>query len=151
MSKSVVAAVVGMTLAGGSLFLVSNESGAADGVVYKSPTCGCCSKWITHMEEAGFDLDVADVQSVVPYKKQFGVPYGMGSCHTAMIDGYFVEGHVPAADVQRLLKEKLDIIGLTAPGMPVGSPGMEVPGRTADSYTVYAIDKAGNKTVFARY
>lgn len=135
----------------GSLLFLAKITNAADGVVYKSPTCGCCGDWIKHMEKNGFELDVANVESVVPYKQQFGVPYGMGSCHTAMVGGYFIEGHVPADDVQRLLQEKPDIIGLTVPGMPIGSPGMEMPGRPADSYNVYAIDKEGNQSVFARY
>ena len=132
--------------------LSSRFSVAEDAIkVYKSPTCGCCSAWIEHLEQKGFRIDAHDVESVNPYKQALGVPYGMGSCHTATIDGYFIEGHVPAEDIKRLLKERPEIIGLTVPGMPIGSPGMEMPNRAPDPFNVYAIDRAGNKTVFASH
>ena len=100
----------------------------AKAVVYKSPTCGCCSKWIDHLEKNGFEVEAKDVPDVTPIKRANGVPPGMTACHTAMVGGYFIEGHVPAEDVKRLLEEHPQIAGLTVPGMPVGSPGMEVEG-----------------------
>ena len=96
-------------------------------VVNKTPTCGCCGAWVTHMQRAGFRTEIRNQDDLNPLKQQLGVPYGKGSCHTAEVGGYFVEGHVPAEDVKRLLREKPDARGLTVPGMPAGSPGMEMP------------------------
>lgn len=98
---------------------------AADMVVYKSPTCGCCGAWIDHVRDSGFEVEVKDVYDLDPIKASAGVPGEMESCHTAMIDGYVVEGHVPASDIKRLLAEKPDVKGIAVPGMPIGSPGME--------------------------
>lgn len=119
--------------------------------VYKSPTCGCCSKWIAHIEEAGFAVEATNMDNVNPFKQKVGVPQKLASCHTAMVDGYFIEGHVPADDIKRLLKERPDIAGLTAPGMPIGSPGMEVPGRKADNFQVLAVGKDGQSRIFASH
>jgi hypothetical protein len=118
--------------------------------VYKSPTCGCCGKWITHMEENGFKLNAVDVLEMNIIKQKYGINRELASCHTAIVDGYFVEGHVPAVDVKRLLSEKPDVAGLSVPGMPVGSPGMEM-GDRVDSYSVIAIDKEGSTQVFNQY
>jgi hypothetical protein len=122
---------------------------AAKVTVYKSPTCGCCKKWVDHMRENGFTVETRDVQSVVPYKIKHGVSQELASCHTAIVDGYVIEGHVPASDVKRLLKEKPKITGLAVPGMPVGSPGME--GNRKDAYNVISFDAAGNLSVYSRY
>ena len=118
--------------------------------VYKSPTCGCCSKWITHLEEEGFEVDRRDLMNVTPIKQNLSVPQRLSSCHTAVVDGYVVEGHVPADDIKRLLNERPDVTGLAVPGMPIGSPGMEVPGRGVDPYDVIAFGN-GEKTVFAEH
>lgn len=118
--------------------------------VYKSPTCGCCGKWITHMEENGFKINAVDVLEMNIVKQKFGVSRKLASCHTAVVDGYFVEGHVPAVDVKRLLSEKPDVLGLSVPGMPVGSPGMEM-GDRMDRYSVLAIDKEGSTQVYNQY
>jgi hypothetical protein len=118
-------------------------------VVYKSPTCGCCGKWVEHMKANGFTATVTDMPDVVPMKTQHGVPAALHSCHTSLIGGYVIEGHVPAADVKRLLKERPAIAGLAAPGMPAGSPGMDVPG--APAFDVIAFDKAGKTTVYATH
>lgn len=120
-------------------------------VVHKSPYCGCCELWIKHMRDAGFAVEVRNVQSVHPVKERLGVPPAKGSCHTAQVGGYFIEGHVPAADVKRLLAERPDALGLTVPGMPKGSPGMEVPDGTVDPYTVELVAKDGSTRPFARY
>ena len=119
--------------------------------VYKSPTCGCCSKWIEHMRANGFTVKSTDLGDMTKVKAKYGVPDQTQSCHTAVVEGYVVEGHVPAADVHRLLKEKPAVVGIAAPGMPVGSPGMETPYVKADKYDVVAFDKKGGTRVFAKH
>ena len=128
--------------------LVAQQSVAADVVVYKSPTCGCCGKWVTHMEDAGFSVEVENRRDLAPIKHELGVPGRMQSCHTAKVGDYIVEGHVPADLVKRMLDEKPDIKGLAVPGMPMGSPGMEGPRK--DPYNVIAIGNDGRFQVFAR-
>lgn len=118
--------------------------------VYKSPTCGCCTKWIAHLEDNGFRVRAHDTDDVVSHKYRLGVPPGHGSCHTAEVSGYLVEGHVPARDIKRLLQEKTDARGLAVPAMPAGSPGMEMGGRK-DRYEVLLVDKRGNTRTYARY
>jgi len=119
--------------------------------VYKTPTCGCCAKWVTHMRENGFTVMVTDLNDLSVIKQKHGVPGRLQSCHTGIVNGYVVEGHVPAADVTRLLKEKPAVVGLTVPGMPAGSPGMEVPGIQPPPYQVFTFDKAGSTNVFATH
>jgi hypothetical protein len=117
--------------------------------VYKSPTCGCCSKWIDHIKSHGFDVKAVDVEDIDLVKKTYGVPPALASCHTSLVGGYIVEGHVPAEAVSRLLRERPAIAGITVPGMPVGSPGMEMPGRR-DPYSIMSFDKTGKYTVYER-
>jgi hypothetical protein len=117
--------------------------------VYKSPTCGCCQKWVEHLKASGYDVSVSNVPDVAPVKRELGVPQGAASCHTAFVGGYFVEGHVPAEDVSRLLAEHPDIAGIAVPGMPLGSPGME--GPNAPPYKVYAVKRDGTLAVFAEH
>jgi hypothetical protein len=117
--------------------------------VWKSRTCGCCKAWVRHVEEAGFKVTVNEVDDVAPKKQQLKVPPELSSCHTAVVDGYVVEGHVPAADIVRLLKERAKVKGIYVPGMPVGSPGMEGPDGKA--YEVLALDDAGKVSVFATH
>jgi hypothetical protein len=119
--------------------------------VYKSPTCGCCVKWVEHMREAGFVVTVNDVDNVHPVKMRVGVPPGKGSCHTAEVAGYFLEGHVPASDVKRLLKERPAAKGLGVPGMPMGSPGMEVPDGRAQAYDVELVATDGSTSRFSSH
>lgn len=119
--------------------------------VYKSPTCGCCSKWVDHLRQAGFEVRTTDTRDLADFKAGHGVPRQVESCHTALAGGYVLEGHVPAADVKRLLRERPAITGLAVPGMPIGSPGMEVPGTEAEPYEVVAFDKDGDTEVFARH
>lgn len=116
-------------------------------VVYKSPTCGCCTAWVDHMKEHGFAVEVHDTADVMPIKEESGIPQRLHSCHTAFIGGYALEGHVPATDVERLLRDRPDVTGLAVPGMPMGSPGME--GPVKQRYDVLAFDRAGRTTVFA--
>jgi hypothetical protein len=119
--------------------------------VYKSPTCGCCGDWVEHLREHGFTVEVIDQPNMTAVKSELGLPRDMASCHTARIAGYLVEGHVPAEDIRRLLAERPDVAGLAVPGMPVGSPGMEVEGRAADSYEVLAFERDGSTSVWASY
>ena len=118
-------------------------------VVHKTPTCGCCEKWVTHMREAGFTLDVRNIPDTSAERAKAGVPVDLASCHTGVVDGYAVEGHVPATLVKRMLKERPKIAGLAAPGMPIGSPGMEQPGYS-EPYNVMAFDKSGQRSVYER-
>jgi hypothetical protein len=117
--------------------------------VYKTPTCGCCSKWVSHLEQNGFEVETVDLQNLRMIKSMSGVTPEHASCHTATVEGYVVEGHVPADDIRRLLKERPDVKGLTVPGMPHGSPGMET-GRQ-DPYQVLTFDDAGRTEVFAQH
>ena len=119
--------------------------------VYKDPTCGCCSLWVDHLRKAGFSATVTDVGDMTAVKDKHGVPKQARSCHTALVDGYVVEGHVPVEDVQRLLKQRPAVAGLGVPGMPIGSPGMEVAGMKPQPFDVLAFDKSGQTTVFASH
>ena len=119
--------------------------------VYKSPTCGCCSKWVDHLRNHGFAVRAINTDKIDELKTSRGVPRQVRSCHTALVGGYVVEGHVPAADVQRLLKERPAIVGIAVPGMPIGSPGMEVPGTKAQSFNVMAFAKDGSTRVFVSH
>lgn len=119
--------------------------------VFKTATCGCCGKWVDHMRAAGFtvhvqDMSDADLQKI---KQKYGVPAATKSCHTARVGGYTIEGHVPASEIKRLLKERPAVVGLAVPGMPLGSPGMEVSGMKAQPYDVLSFDKQGKTQVFA--
>jgi len=120
-------------------------------VVHKSASCGCCGLWVDHMRAAGFAVDVRNADDLNPIKERVGVPYGKGSCHTAEVAGYFIEGHVPAEDVKRLLTDKPDAKGLVLPGMPMGSPGMETPNGRIQPYTVELVGRDGAITAFAEH
>jgi len=119
--------------------------------VYKSPTCGCCANWVKHLQQHGFATQVTETEDVGAIKARHGVPPKAQSCHTAIVGGYVLEGHVPAADVQRLLREKPAVAGLAVPGMPIGSPGMEVPNMKPQPYDVLTFDKQGQLKVFASH
>ncbi|MBP2501014.1 hypothetical protein ABID82_003350 [Methylobacterium sp. PvP062] len=117
--------------------------------VMKDPSCGCCAKWVDHLRQAGFTVTVTE-GPVNPVKARLGVPRDLASCHTALVDGYVVEGHVPADAIKRLLVERPKGTGLAVPGMPAGSPGMEVEGREPDTYAVVLFGPEG-RGAFARY
>lgn len=117
--------------------------------VFKSPYCGCCGAWIEHMKAAGFPVKVTEVGDTTAARKRLGLPDTYGSCHTSTVDGYVLEGHVPAAEVKRLLAARPKAIGLAVPSMPPSAPGMDVPGRK-DPYDVLLVTKQGH-TVFASY
>ena len=118
--------------------------------VVKTPTCGCCGGWIAHMRQAGFQVRVRDVPDTTPFARRLGVPDDLRSCHTASVGGYAVEGHVPAADVRRLLSERPQAAGIAVPGMPMGSPGMEH-GAHRQPYQTILFTRAGRRSVFARH
>ena len=118
--------------------------------VFKDPNCGCCRSWVEHLRKHGFDVVARDTSGMDRVKSTAAVPAGLHSCHTAFVNGYVVEGHVPAADIRRLLAEKPKVAGIAVPGMPAGSPGMEMGGR-ADKYDVVAFTRGGQTKVFARH
>ena len=117
--------------------------------VYKTPSCGCCVKWIDHLRLNGFAVKAIDVPETASIRKKFGIAEQHGSCHTAKVKGYAIEGHVPAADIKRLIKEKPSATGLAVPGMPMGSPGMEA--EHADAYDVVLIKKNGSTSTYRHY
>lgn len=138
--------------AGIGLASLSADEGAATTpiTVWKSPTCGCCAKWIDHLEANGFAVTVNERRDMDPVKRSFGIQPAYQSCHTALVGGYLIEGHVPADDIRRLLAERPAVPGLAAPGMPMGSPGMEGPRK--DLYAVVTLPKPGAaSTVYARH
>lgn len=116
----------------------------------RDPNCGCCTAWADHLRAEGFAVTVVDDPQINRVKARLGVPGELASCHTAEVDGYVIEGHVPAASIRKLLAERLDVRGLAVPRMPVGSPGMEVEGTPPDRYEVIAFGPRG-RSVFARY
>ena len=118
--------------------------------VFKSPYCDCCGAWVDHLKRAGFAVKVTSVDDTAAARKRLGMPDHFGSCHSASVAGYALEGHVPAAEVRKLLALRPAAIGLAVPGMPVGSPGMEV-GSRRDAYQVFLIDRSGRSSVFASY
>lgn len=148
---SVSVAILATALLSGWLFLSSAQTtaNAIEITVYKNPTCGCCKNWIKHMEANGFAVKSVDVADISPYKSKYGITPSLASCHTAVINGYVVEGHVPAGDIKRMLKERPGIQGLAVPGMPSGSPGMEQ--GYQDPYDVLTFDKTGNLSVYSRH
>jgi hypothetical protein len=121
------------------------------GIVYKSPACGCCGDWLVYMEEHRYTFQVENVQNLSPIKEQYHIPAKLQSCHTALVEGYIIEGHVPVAEVERLLSEKPDIAGIAVAGMPIGAPGMAVEGAAPQPFDVVAFDLEGNMFVFASY
>ena len=141
--------LLGAALLAGGLLVKQQSAQAEEVVVYKSPTCGCCTEWVSHLRENGFQVTVHDRRNMDPVKRAMGVPQRLQSCHTAQVGDYVIEGHVPAADIVRLLKAKLPVKGLTVPGMPMGSPGMEGPRQ--DPYEVLAFQPDGRTSVYARH
>ena len=132
-----------------ALLACAETAVAATLMVTKTAACGCCREWVEHMRKAGFDVHVRDVEDVTPTARRLGVPDRLRSCHTSQIAGYAIEGHVPPADVKRLLATKPKAAGITVPGMVAGSPGMEV--GHSQPYKVLLFDKSGKTRVFATH
>lgn len=118
--------------------------------VYKSPSCGCCTKWVEYLRANGFEVKTVDVDDLSEVKTATGVPASLQTCHTGVIKGYVIEGHVPVDAIRRLLAGESKLAGIAVPGMPAGSPGMEVPGTAAQPYQIIAWDKTGKTSVFAK-
>ena len=134
------------------LFVPDSKAGTApDMTVFKDPSCGCCGAWVSHIRRAGFTVSVVNNEAMDAVKKQYGVPDALTSCHTAVIDGYVVEGHVPSAEITRLLKERPNAKGLAVAGMPKNSPGMEVIGAPAERFSVILFDEDRDPTEYAVY
>lgn len=133
-----------------SLAAVTAHGAEPEMQVYKTATCGCCGKWVDHLRANGFKVTVTEVSSVAEYRTKLGVPDNLASCHTGVVNGYAVEGHVPAREIKKMLEEKPKAVGLAVPGMPVGSPGMEM-GYRVDPYDVLLFDKAGSTKVYGKY
>jgi hypothetical protein len=128
---------------------IHDDSKAPTITVYKDPNCGCCKSWIEHLIKHGYRVDAKDTPNMADIKTGLGVPSGLTACHTGVVNGYLIEGHVPAEDIDRLLKQKPKIAGLAVPGMPAGSPGMD--SQHPQKYQVIAFDKAGKTSVFASH
>ena len=126
------------------------HEGSREITVYRSPTCGCCKGWIDHLRSHGFEVTDVQRDDVNSTKQQLGLPQELASCHTAVIDGYVVEGHVPADDIKRLVAEKPDLAGIAVPGMPVGPPGMEM-GARKDPFAVIGFDREGRVEPYRQY
>jgi hypothetical protein len=124
--------------------------GPSNITVYRSPSCGCCKKWVKHLEKHHFTVKDVPTNNIQSIKQQYGIPPELASCHTAIINGYAIEGHVPADDIKQLLIDKPEIAGLTVPAMPVGTPGMEMGGRK-DPFRVLQFDKEGKAQSFSEY
>lgn len=147
--RQVLAAIGGVLAAGVGLRSQTKSAAKTPILVFKDPSCGCCSKWIDHMIANGFSAQVTD-GDMTPVKKRYQVPRALESCHTAAVGGYVIEGHVPASDVRRLLAEKpKDILGLTIPGMPASAPGMDV--KPFQPYEVLTFNVKGQTTVYAKH
>jgi len=133
-----------------ALIACAEAAAAATIEVVKSPTCGCCTLWVDYLRFAGFEVRVVEAEDVTPTARRLGVPDDLRSCHTATIEGYAIEGHVPAEDIRRLLAERPDAAGLAVPGMPIGSPGMEQ-GDRRQPYETILFSRDGSRRLFARH
>lgn len=139
-----------LLVASAAVLIVRPALAARDVIeVYKSPTCGCCTKWIEHLRASGFEVKAYDVDDITVLRAKLGVPQALGSCHSARVGGYLIEGHVPAKAIQRLLRERPGAAGLAVPGMPRGSPGMEA--DIKDPYDVLLFQPNGRYAVYQRY
>ena len=142
--------MIGIALAAVPAAACSRPAKAAEVNVYKSPYCGCCGAWVDNLRMNGLNVVVHEIEDVTPIAKKAGVPDDARSCHTAIVGGYFVEGHVPASDIRKLLRDRPKARGIAVPGMPIGSPGMEQGGRK-DAYATLIVDRGGAVRVFARH
>ena len=143
--------MAGLLSVGLAVACAPRPAAAAALTVHKDPNCGCCAGWVDHLTRAGFSATVVNQPDLTAIRARHGVPDAVLSCHTAVIDGYFVEGHVPAEDIKRLIRLKPPALGLAVPGMPVGSPGMETPDGRREPYEVLLIMRDGSSSAFAHH
>lgn len=148
--RTLLTLAVAVALAWAGNVWIAAQSAKPQMTVYKSATCGCCSNWVEHMRANGFEVKAVDVDDIDKVKRERGVPADTASCHTGIVNGYVVEGHVPADAVLRMLKEKPAIAGIAVPGMPMGAPGMEVPGGKKEAFNIVSFDKAGKTAVYQK-
>lgn len=149
-----VGALLGVLAACSSSAAQQETSGSSDKPVvqiYYPASCGCCGAWVAYMETNGFEVEKIPIDNPQAVKERHAVPPALYSCHTAVVDGYVLEGHVPAAEITRLLAERPSVVGLAVPGMPLGSPGMETPDGAVQPYDVLTFDQTGATTVYAEY
>ena len=151
LSISFTAFFAGMTQAADPVWQVSEDNTAYPIKVYRSTTCGCCKAWVAHLREHDFEVKEITDSELSTVKRAFGVPQQMASCHTATVNGKLIEGHVPAQDIKRLLATENDIRLLSVPGMPSGTPGMDMPGAAKHDFKVYAANTNGEVSVFNSY
>lgn len=150
--RSFVVALSGAVLAGGVAVVPLSANQAHRAMeVFLSPTCGCCKAWVSHIEKAGFSVRVTEISDLASRKRTAGVPDQLRSCHTGIIEGYFIEGHVPAQDIIRLLIERPLALGLSVPDMPIGSPGMEVDGAKPDAFDTVLVLAGGKTLIWAKH
>lgn len=140
-----------LSFASFAAFTQSREPVGPEVVVYKRASCNCCKLWVEHLKKSGFSVQARDVRDLKPIHQRVGVPARQEACHTAEVGGYFVEGHVPAQDIKRLLRERPAAKGLAVPGMPVGSPGMEARSGKVTPYEVLLVAKDGSASTFSRH
>lgn len=144
-----------LALAAGATAGLAAAAGRPVVEVWKTPTCGCCKDWIKHLQANGFEVKTHDVSDAVKRdtRQRLGLADQFGSCHTALVGGYLLEGHVPAREIQRLLKDKPRALGLAVPGMPIGSPGMDGPeyGGRKDPYDVLLVQRGGTSSIYQSY
>ena len=131
-------------------WLAHAGSASEEITVWKTPDCGCCKAWVTHLQKNGFKVVANNVKDTAPMRLKLGMPEKMGSCHTAVLGGYALEGHVPASEIRQLLREKPKAVGLAVPGMPTGSPGMEM-GGAHDAYNVMLVLHDGSSRIYKSY
>lgn len=141
MRKTLTALLIGLS---------ATSATAADFLMFRHPSCGCCLAWVKHLQEAGHEVRIRNTEAMAAVKQRVGVPNAAASCHTAIVEGYVIEGHVPVADIERLLKERPNAVGLAVPGMPMGAPGMEH-GDHVQPYQVLLVAKNGSTSVWSRH
>ena len=152
--RAFIGVMTGLLVLGAAGYWVWGRTSSPPGlvvVVYDTPTCGCCAKWVEYLHDQGLRTIVHQEADMNKIKDRLGVPKAMRSCHTAQLGEYIIEGHVPAEDLKRLLEERPSVAGLAAPGMPQSSPGMAMPGAPIEPYDVIAFQKDGSTSVYSRH
>jgi len=142
---------IALSLGWPAIVLADAGADAIEITVYRDPGCRCCGGWMEHLRTQGFEPKNVPIEDMEAFKREHGISEELSSCHTAVLEGYLIEGHVPVADIQRLLVERPQIAGIAVPGMPIGTPGMEADDGTQDAFEVISFDGQGNSAVFSEY